>query len=65
MPNIPPQGVVSLCIHPGNCLTDIMGPLENLPDHLGPGRYYDYMVLRDKVWIICPDYISPNRQSIH
>ena len=32
-----PQGVVSLCIHPGNCLTDIMGPPEELPDHLKPG----------------------------
>ena len=33
------QGVVSLCIHPGNCLTDIMGPAEELPDHLKPGMY--------------------------
>ncbi|KAI4289517.1 MAG: hypothetical protein L6R35_001213 [Caloplaca aegaea] len=31
-----PQGIVSLCIHPGNCLTDIMGPPEALPDHLKP-----------------------------
>ena len=35
-----PQGVVSLCIHPGNCLTDIMGPPEELPDHLKPSMYH-------------------------
>ena len=34
-----PQGIVSFCIHPGNCLTDIMGPPEELPDHLKPGMY--------------------------
>lgn len=34
-----PQGVVSFCIHPGNCLTDIMGPAEELPDHLKPSTY--------------------------
>lgn len=32
-----PQGVVSFCIHPGNCPTDIMGGPEGLPDHLKPG----------------------------
>ncbi|KAK0516721.1 hypothetical protein JMJ35_001324 [Cladonia borealis] len=31
-----PQGVVSRCIHPGNCLTDTMGPPEELSDHLKP-----------------------------
>ena len=36
----PPQEVVSLCIHPGNCLTDIMGPAEELPAHLKPGMYH-------------------------
>ena len=35
-----PQGVVSICIHPGNCLTDIMGPAEELPDHLKPSMYH-------------------------
>lgn len=35
-----PQGVVSLCIHPGNCLTNIMGPPEELPDHLKPSMYH-------------------------
>ena len=35
-----PQGVVSLCIHPGNCLTDIMGPPEKLADHLKPSMYH-------------------------
>lgn len=34
-----PQGVVSFCIHPGNCPTDIMGGPEGLPDHLKPGMY--------------------------
>lgn len=35
-----PQGVVSLCIHPGNCLTDIIGPPEELPGYLKPSMYH-------------------------
>ena len=42
------QGVVSFCIHPGNCPTDIMGGPEGLSDHLKPGAYINGG-LRDKV----------------
>lgn len=33
-----PQGVTSFCIHPGNCLTNIMGDPETLPDLEGHKR---------------------------
>ena len=35
-----PQGVVSLCVQPENCLTDIMGPPDEFPDHLKPSMYH-------------------------
>ena len=33
------QGVVSFCVHPGNCPTDIMGGPDGLADHLKPSMF--------------------------
>lgn len=35
-----PRGSVSICIHPGDWLTDIMGPPKEFPDHLKPSTYH-------------------------
>ncbi len=48
-----PQGVVSLCIHPGNSPTDIVGGPEGLPDHLKPGMYRKWPFSRKGVDADC------------